>query len=167
MSNQHVSPPPPDQSHHRLQNQPNPNHHRPATGKRIGDVSAMLRVMKPLHRNGPDPVSERRRLVADLCRFIGVNIGTVDPQSSRMHPSGGNGQGMQNADQPIPGFTSGDELSPRLEQTLRHLLNGDSEKQVARKLDLSQHTVHVYVKALYRRFGVSTRAELLSRYLKR
>ena len=32
---------------------------------------------------------------------------------------------------------------------------------------LSQNTVHVYVKALYRRFGVSSRAELLAKHMNR
>ena len=52
-----------------------------------------------------------------------------------------------------------------MEQTLRSLLGGDSEKQVAAKLGLSQHTVHVYVKQLYKKYGVSTRAELLARWV--
>jgi DNA-binding CsgD family transcriptional regulator len=54
-----------------------------------------------------------------------------------------------------------------MEQTLRSLLGGDSEKQVAAKLGLSQHTVHVYVKALYRKYGVSSRGELLAMWVKR
>ena len=53
-------------------------------------------------------------------------------------------------------------LPPRLRQTLECLLEGDSEKQVARRLGLSQHTVHQYVKALHRRFRVNSRAELLA-----
>lgn len=53
-----------------------------------------------------------------------------------------------------------------MRQTLTHLLRGDSEKQVAAKLGVSQHTVHVYVKSLYRHFGVSSRGELMARYIK-
>jgi len=58
-------------------------------------------------------------------------------------------------------------LAPRLRQTLEALLTGDSEKQIARRLAISPHTVHVYVKTLYRRFGVSSRAELLARWIHR
>ena len=58
-----------------------------------------------------------------------------------------------------------DELSPRLQQTLQFLLAGDSEKQVARRLGLSPHTVHVYVKKLYRRYDVSSRGELLAKWV--
>jgi DNA-binding NarL/FixJ family response regulator len=39
--------------------------------------------------------------------------------------------------------------------------SGDSEKQVAARLGLSQATVHQYVTALYRRFGVRSRAQLI------
>jgi DNA-binding CsgD family transcriptional regulator len=58
-------------------------------------------------------------------------------------------------------------LPPRLRQTLECLLEGDGEKQVAARLGLSRHTVHEYVIALYRRFDVSSRSELLVRILRR
>jgi DNA-binding CsgD family transcriptional regulator len=58
-------------------------------------------------------------------------------------------------------------LPRRLRQTLWCLLEGDSEKQVANRLGLSPNTVHSYVVALYKRFGVSTRSELLSNLLMR
>ncbi len=53
-------------------------------------------------------------------------------------------------------------LPPRLKQTLDALTIGLSEKQAARKLRLSRHTVHDYVKELHRRFDVSSRGELLA-----
>ena len=49
---------------------------------------------------------------------------------------------------------------------LQLLLGGHSEKQIAAKLSVSRHTVHVYVKDIYRRFGASSRAELLARWVK-
>ena len=52
-------------------------------------------------------------------------------------------------------------LSPRMAQTLTLLKCAYAEKEIANRLGISRHTVHVYVKALYRRFGVSSRAELL------
>jgi DNA-binding CsgD family transcriptional regulator len=58
-------------------------------------------------------------------------------------------------------------LTPRLRQTLACLLEGDSEKQVALRLGLSMPTVHQYVTALYRTFGVNSRAELLARFVRR
>ena len=56
-------------------------------------------------------------------------------------------------------------LSPRQKQTLRLLLGGDAEKQIATKLSLSRHTVHEHVKAIYRSIGVSSRGELLAKFM--
>lgn len=58
-------------------------------------------------------------------------------------------------------------LSPRQKQTLRLLLGGDAEKQIAGKLSLSRHTVHEHVKAIYRSLGVSSRGELLAKFLRK
>ena len=52
-----------------------------------------------------------------------------------------------------------------MRQTLGHLLTGDSEKQIAAKLEISQHTVHVYVKQLYKRFNANSRGELLAKFI--
>jgi DNA-binding CsgD family transcriptional regulator len=59
------------------------------------------------------------------------------------------------------------ELPPRQRQTLALLLEGKREKEVASELGLSPLTVHQYVQGLYRRFGVSSRAELSARFLDR
>ena len=54
------------------------------------------------------------------------------------------------------------QLTPRLYQTLQRLLLGENERQIAVALNLSHHTVHGYVKSLYRRFGANSRAELMA-----
>lgn len=56
-------------------------------------------------------------------------------------------------------------LSPRATQTLGELLGGASEKEIADRMGLSAHTVHQYVKSIYRAFGVRSRAELMARCL--
>jgi DNA-binding CsgD family transcriptional regulator len=63
--------------------------------------------------------------------------------------------------------TNPDMLSPRLRHTLACLVQGDSEKQAAARLGLSPTTVHEYVTALYRRFGVRSRGELLAHVMRR
>jgi DNA-binding CsgD family transcriptional regulator len=60
-----------------------------------------------------------------------------------------------------------DDLAPRLRDVLLRLLRGLAEKQVAADLQISQNTVHDYVKELHRRFGVNSRAELLARFIGR
>lgn len=54
-------------------------------------------------------------------------------------------------------------LPGRLRNTLHYVLRGLSEKQIAARMDLSQHTVHEYMKGLLKHFGVSSRAGLMAR----
>lgn len=58
-------------------------------------------------------------------------------------------------------------LPRRERETLACLLQGDSEKQVAARLNVSHATAHQYVTSLYRRFRVRSRAELLAYFLRR
>jgi DNA-binding CsgD family transcriptional regulator len=58
-------------------------------------------------------------------------------------------------------------LSPRLQQVLDDLLRGLSEKECARHLNLSCHTVHDYVKAIYKHFKVGSRGQLLATFLRK
>jgi DNA-binding CsgD family transcriptional regulator len=59
------------------------------------------------------------------------------------------------------------DLSRRERETLSLLLTGVPEKQIALMLGLSQHTAHVYVKAVYRKLAVTSRGELMARALER
>jgi DNA-binding CsgD family transcriptional regulator len=58
-------------------------------------------------------------------------------------------------------------LPPRLKRVLFRLLTGDSEKEIANQLSLSRHTVHEYVKVIYARLDVSSRSELMARWIRR
>ena len=58
-----------------------------------------------------------------------------------------------------------DPLPPRVRPVLRQLLAGKSEKEIAAGLRLSPHTVHTYVKIIYRRLQVRSRGELLARWV--
>ena len=58
-------------------------------------------------------------------------------------------------------------LTRRLRQTLDALLEGQSEKQVASNMGISNPTVHEYVSAIYRHFGVASRGELMAYFLRR
>ncbi|MBL9031674.1 MAG: helix-turn-helix transcriptional regulator [Phycisphaerae bacterium] len=64
-----------------------------------------------------------------------------------------------------PGRPAPSGLTSRQRQTLARLLHGDSEKQIAALLGLSPATVHEYVVAVYRHFGVQSRGELLARFI--
>ena len=54
------------------------------------------------------------------------------------------------------------DLSRRQREVLELLLVGKNCKQIASELGLSVHTVNDYIKAIYRRYDVSCRAELLA-----
>lgn len=125
-----------------------------ARSVRQGDLRAALRILRALDKTKPASAEEMRKSVVYLCRLFGRQVGAdtfPDPDLRPQH--NGNGHAR------LP------QLSPRLRQTLDRLLAGDSEKQIAKSLDLSQNTVHVYIKELYRRREVSSRGELLSRFV--
>jgi DNA-binding CsgD family transcriptional regulator len=59
------------------------------------------------------------------------------------------------------------DLAPRARQVLRCLLEGDSDKQIARRLRLSTYTVNQYTKTIYQHFRVHGRNELMARWIRR
>lgn len=56
-------------------------------------------------------------------------------------------------------------LTPTERDVLVSLLEGNTEKFISRSLEQSIHTTHGHVKSIYRKFGVSNRARLLSLWL--
>jgi DNA-binding CsgD family transcriptional regulator len=59
----------------------------------------------------------------------------------------------------------GNGLTHRQRQVLSLLLGGASEKEIAARLGISQNTGHSHVKTIYRRFRVSSRAQLMAQWL--
>jgi DNA-binding CsgD family transcriptional regulator len=58
-----------------------------------------------------------------------------------------------------------EDLSDREREVLLLLLAGDSEKEIANALSRSIHTVHTFVRQLYRHFNVSSRGELMALFV--
>ena len=58
-------------------------------------------------------------------------------------------------------------LTTRRLEVLAQLIKGDSEKQVAFDLGVTRGTVHDHVLAIYRHFDVSSRGELLAKFIGR
>lgn len=59
------------------------------------------------------------------------------------------------------------DLPPRVREVLACILEGDSDKQIAKRLQISLYTVQQYTKQIYRFFQVEGRSELLSRWIRR
>jgi LuxR family maltose regulon positive regulatory protein len=119
--------------------------------QRLADLAGVVRITRSSAPRGAQGNSEasaarQRAVLADVCRAL-------DPRNQTKRAPG------------LPCAREIQDLSPRQQQTLSRLLAGDSEKQIARRLDISRHTVHVYVKALYRQFKVSSRGELLAKFV--
>jgi DNA-binding CsgD family transcriptional regulator len=58
------------------------------------------------------------------------------------------------------------DLPARTLQVLRCLLEGDGDKQIAARLGISPLTVNVHTKAIFAHFHVSSRTELLARWIR-
>ena len=72
---------------------------------------------------------------------------------------------------PVPGTkhdyalpVARDQLSDAERRVFDLLLQGLPEKTVAKRLDLSPHTVHIHTHNIYHAFGVHSRPELLARF---
>jgi DNA-binding CsgD family transcriptional regulator len=57
------------------------------------------------------------------------------------------------------------KLSPRQHEVLLMLLAGESEKEIAVKIHRSVHTVHTFIRQIYKLFEVSSRGELMARFI--
>jgi DNA-binding CsgD family transcriptional regulator len=58
-------------------------------------------------------------------------------------------------------------LTPREIEVLTAVAGGQSNKEIARRLDISLHTVKFHVEAIFRKLGVRSRAEAVARGLQR
>jgi DNA-binding CsgD family transcriptional regulator len=72
---------------------------------------------------------------------------------------------LHHAGSDVPAANKVLQLSRREREVIVFLLGGDSVKQVARRLELSEHTIGDYVKHIYKRFAVNSRAELLAHFI--
>ena len=61
--------------------------------------------------------------------------------------------------EPILATETAPQLSPREKLILRCLVEGDSNKSIAKKIDIAEATVKVHVKAILRKLRVHSRAQ--------
>jgi two-component system nitrate/nitrite response regulator NarL len=65
----------------------------------------------------------------------------------------------QTRDEPRPSPAPLADLTPREHEILRHLAEGQSNKMIARALDITDGTVKLHVKSILRKLGVRSRVE--------
>jgi DNA-binding NarL/FixJ family response regulator len=61
------------------------------------------------------------------------------------------------------GFSQLDALTPRQRDVLGYILQGRSNKEIARELDIAEGTVKIHLAALFGHFGAHNRTELATR----
>ena len=59
------------------------------------------------------------------------------------------------------------KLTRRQREVLEQVVHGRSNKEIAAKLSCAENTVEFHLTALYRKFDVTSRAELIARVLRR
>jgi DNA-binding NarL/FixJ family response regulator len=69
--------------------------------------------------------------------------------------------------QPVPSGEDGPPLSPREDEVLRLLAKGHRSKEIAEELGLGVGTVNTYVRHIYEKLHVRSRAEAVARYMSR
>lgn len=127
---------------------------------RVGGIDHNMCCFRPI------PGAPDAALGAVLCRgagrrdFSGREAAVVEEAFATLVPLIGGP--LARVAEPSPS-----ELPPRQREVLRCLLEGDGDKQAAVRLGISRFTVNVHTKAIYRHFGVQSRAELLARWLRR
>jgi DNA-binding CsgD family transcriptional regulator len=155
---------------------PRRRHSSATRGQQLGNVQPLLedaptaRTAARTRQSSSDQPNEKhdREVLAAFCRAIDQRLNRSGPIARGERKNGAPPGRLRTMTAELDAegtLIAG--LSPRVSQTLEHLLAGDSEKQIAGKLQLSRHTVHVYVKSLYKTFDVNSRGELLARFVRR
>lgn len=70
------------------------------------------------------------------------------------------GQAVQEQDYHSEAAHCWEELSPRQKQVAAHIYRGDTTRQIAAELHVSQTTIKSHVEAIFRKFGVNRREAL-------
>jgi two-component system, NarL family, nitrate/nitrite response regulator NarL len=111
------------------------------------DVVARAEVRRALERAGIDVVAE------------GTSLEDVSGHPADVQ--------VVSADATAGDFVSAETLTVREREVLELLAEGFSNRRVAERLGISDHTVKFHVAAIYGKLGASSRAELIRRAARR
>jgi len=124
------------------------------------DVTLTDAESSGLHLVGEDASNARGVLPADASprqidaalRAVASGLGVQTPQRERF-------SALEEHEAPSP-------LTPRELEILIALSDGLSNKQIARRFDISQHTVKFHAESIFRKLGATTRAEAVAKGLR-
>lgn len=68
-------------------------------------------------------------------------------------------QGVRNQTRPAPGPAEKEKLSPREREILSCLARGESNKEIARTLELAESTVKIHVQNIFKKLNLSSRVQ--------
>jgi FixJ family two-component response regulator len=132
-------------------------------------ISGLIGTAVPdQHEQGPVPIFTKPHEVWTLLTMIrDATAGSLKRDRSLPQILSSQGDWLSHYAANVPAKDQILKLSPRQREVLSFLLAGDALKEVAQKLQLSEHTVGDYVKQIYKHFSVSSRAELLALFISR
>nr|WP_180882999.1 helix-turn-helix transcriptional regulator [Mesorhizobium loti] len=124
----------------------------------VGSQLAGLIYIADVAETMPDP--ERTQRLDFICRSASIALRQIATMP---------GTGDDNADQSIfdDGKNALGDLPPRLSQVAALVCQGRTNKEIARNMAISHHTVKEHVAALCARFSVQNRTELATAMLRR
>ena len=69
-------------------------------------------------------------------------------------------QGVRNQPKAVPAMVERDKFSPRERDILESLAQGESNKEIARKLDLAESTVKIHVQNIFKKLNMTSRVQV-------
>jgi NarL family two-component system response regulator YdfI len=124
------------------------------------DVTISDAGSNELHAVAEEGPGARAILPADATpRQIDAAVRAVAAGLNVQTPQAGKFSSLEEHEAPSP-------LTPRELEILIALSDGLSNKAIARRFDISQHTVKFHAESIFRKLGASTRAEAVARGLR-
>ena len=132
---------------------------------RCEQVRGLLRLLREGHAREADPGECRRYLLAGLAQLVGTDLaGPLDAEARQLVELFFSEFGPLLREPEARLGRSAVRLAPRPRQALLLVLRGLGDKEIARVMGISKHTVNQYLKVIFTTLGVSSRAELISRW---
>ena len=94
--------------------------------------------------------------LVDALRRVAAGESVISPQMTTRLVRG---YRLQSPPEPQPPVADKDRLSPREREILACLGRGDSNKEIARQLELSESTVKIHIQNIFKKLGLNSRVQ--------